>query len=197
MEVNMKRRERTRILLGIIFILLGVWWLAAQWFPDLAIWESLNFSWPWIIIGVGLLLFFIGLLGGESDMAVPACVVTGIGGILYYQDLTGDWGSWSYAWALIPGFVGVGVFLAALLKGDLNKQFKEALRLIIISLLLFAVFGSFLGGLEWAGVAGALALILVGLYMILRFFFQPKTKEVTEEPAAPAPSQDEPPPPPG
>ncbi len=146
----MERRTITRMILGIILILLGAWFLAAKMYPQLAIWEDLNLSWPFIVIGVGILLYFLGLLGGEPDMMVPATVVTGIGGILYYQDRTGDWGSWSYAWALIPGFVGVGTILAALLKGNW-RQVKDGLSLVIISMIMFAIFGTFLGGLSWTG----------------------------------------------
>jgi len=154
------------MILGLILILLGAWFLAAQWYPQLAIWETLNITWPFIVIGVGILLYFLGLLGGEPDMMVPATVVTGIGGILYYQDSTGDWGSWSYIWALIPGFVGLGTILAALLKGSM-RQVRDGLSLIIISMILFAIFGTFLGGLSWTGLLGAAALILLGIYLIV------------------------------
>jgi hypothetical protein len=172
----MDKRSRTRLLLGIILIIAGAWFFLAQFYPQLAIWEDLNLTWPWIVIGVGLLLYFLGLLGGEPDMMVPATVVTGIGGILYYQQQTGDWGSWAYAWALIPGFVGIGVFLAGLLKGNLRSQLKDAFTLILISLILFAIFGSFLGGLEWAGIIGAVALILLGLYIVVSNLVKPQAR---------------------
>ena len=42
------------------------------------------------------------LLTGQPGMLVPACIVGGIGGMLYWQNLTGDWASWSYSWSLIP-----------------------------------------------------------------------------------------------
>ena len=162
----MDRKTTTRMILGLILILLGGWFLAAQWYPQLAIWESFNITWPFIVIGVGILLYFLGLLGGEPDMMVPATVVTGIGGILYYQDRTGDWESWSYVWALIPGFVGLGTLLAALLKGSM-RQVRDGLSLIIISMILFAIFSTFLGGLSWTGLLGAAALILLGIYLIV------------------------------
>ena len=75
MDVN----RRSNLALGVALIVLGGIFLATQLIPGL----GLILSWPWIIIGVGVLLLFIGLLAGAPDMAVPACIVSGIGGILY------------------------------------------------------------------------------------------------------------------
>ena len=113
----MKTKKRTSILGGLLLIAIGAIFLAIQIFPGLHI----DFSWPWIIIAVGLFLLTIGAATGEPDMAIPACIVGGIGGILTYQNATGNWESWSYVWALIPGFVGIGILL---LKMD---QFKKGI----------------------------------------------------------------------
>ena len=37
--------------------------------------------------------------------------------MLYWQNQTGNWESWAYAWALIPGFVGVGTIVMGLWEG--------------------------------------------------------------------------------
>jgi hypothetical protein len=106
-------------------------------------------------------------------MAVPACIVAGIGGLLYWQNLTGNWDSWSYAWALIPGFVGVGIILAGLMgEGRLRDAIDGGGTLILISAVMFAIFGSFLGGLELLGDWWPLLLILVGLLVLVRSFFR-------------------------
>ncbi|MEA3440290.1 MAG: hypothetical protein U9R58_08410, partial [Chloroflexota bacterium] len=60
----MDTRRRTRIFGAVLLILVGAWLLLIQIFPDLRIFDMLNFSWPWIIIGVGILLFILGLAGG-------------------------------------------------------------------------------------------------------------------------------------
>jgi hypothetical protein len=54
--------------------------------------------WPLNIVAVGGLILFIGLVTGSPGMAVPAAIVAGIGGILYYQNRFEDYTSWSYMW---------------------------------------------------------------------------------------------------
>lgn len=164
----MKRSHRSSLTGGLILILLGAWFLAVQFVPGLQDW----FSWPWIIIGIGALMLLGGLLGGVPDMAVPACIVGGIGGILYYQNATGDWDSWAYIWSLIPGFVGVGVILSGLFGGKVRKSLREGGNLILISLILFLVFGAFLGGPNLLGDYWPVLLILLGLWTLIRPFFR-------------------------
>ena len=117
----------------------------------------------------GGLLLFIGLLTNTPGMAVPACIVGGIGGLLYYQNLTGHWESWSYAWALIPGFVGVGILLSGLL-GEGKKPVREGLNLIMVSMVMFAVFGSFFGALGMVGNYWPVLLIVLGAFIMVRSF---------------------------
>lgn len=168
----MSRRRRTSLVGGIILVLLGAWLLAVQLVPGLDRLINIEFTWPWIIIAVGLLLFVFGLVVGEPGMAVPACIVTGIGGILYYQNTTGDWASWSYAWTLIPGFVGVGSIIAGLLGDNRNRSIRDGLNLLVISAVLFLIFGSFLGELNLLGDYWPVLLILLGLWLLLRPVFR-------------------------
>ena len=50
-----------------------------------------------------------------------------------------------YIWALIPGFVGVGIMLSGLIDRDFKDRFFGGLSLLVISALLFFAFGSFFG----------------------------------------------------
>jgi hypothetical protein len=154
--------------IGLILILLGAWLLVNQVMPGILP----EFSWPWIIVGVGVLLLLIGLLSGNPGMAVPACIVGGIGGLLYWQSITGNWESWAYAWTLIPGFVGVGVALSGLLEGRIQKGVREASGLIFISLILFTIFGSFFGAFGLMGNYWPVLLILLGLLLLVRAMFR-------------------------
>ena len=168
----MDKGKRTSIVGGAILILVGAVLFAAQVLPDFMpdFWEI--FSWPWIVIGIGLVLFVLGAAVGEPGMAVPATIMTGLGGILAYQWYTGDWQSWSYIWTLIPGFVGIGIILMSLLGG--NASLKDGTTLIFISFIMLAVFGSFFGAVGMAGRYWPVLLILLGVVLMVRTFFTKK-----------------------
>ena len=95
--------KRNSIVGGIILIGVGVLFLLMQLFPGFA--EIFDFSrqWPLLIVLLGA-LFLLGAFLGSPQLAIPGSVVTGIGIILYYQNITGNWASWAFVWALIPGF---------------------------------------------------------------------------------------------
>jgi len=168
----MDKSKRTSIVGGAILILVGALLFAGQILPDLMpdFWEI--FSWPWIIIGIGLVLFVLGAALGEPGMAVPATIVSGLGGILAYQWYTGNWESWSYIWALIPGFVGIGIVLMSLLGGDASV--KDGTTLMFISFIMLAVFGSFFGAIGMAGRYWPVLLILLGVVLMVRTFLPKK-----------------------
>jgi hypothetical protein len=168
----MDKGKRTSIVGGAILILVGAVLFAAQVLPDFIpdFWDI--FSWPWIVIGIGLVLFVLGAAVGEPGMAVPATIMTGLGGILAYQWFTGDWQSWSYIWTLIPGFVGIGIVLMSLLGGD--ASLKDGTTLIFISFIMLAIFGSFFGAVGMAGRYWPVLLILLGVVLMVRTFFTKK-----------------------
>ncbi|MBN2005973.1 MAG: hypothetical protein JXA21_21625 [Anaerolineae bacterium] len=179
----MSNRKKSKITSGLVLILLGIALLALQVFPGLGAWFNFTFTWPMIIIFVGLGIFIIGLLSGEPDMAIPACIVGGIGGILYLQT-TGvlTWQSWAYMWTLIPGFVGLGILIAGLLNGK-RKQIGEGLESILRSAVLFTIFGSLFGDLlGYFPLKFYLpfALIALGVIMFIRALIQP-VKRATRE----------------
>ena len=165
------RQNRTNLVLGILLILIGGWLVATRQLPALQEWIDNNFTWPMWTIGAGLLVLLIGLITGAPGMAVPASIIAGIGGILYYQNATDDFSSWSYMWALIPGFVGVGTILAGLLGENTRANLARGMNLLVTSAVLFLVFATFFGGLNILGEYGAaIILILLGLYILVRGF---------------------------
>ena len=171
----MDRRNRARLLGGLLLILAGIWLLAAQFVPALRVWNSMEMTWPLIVVGVGVLLLVLGLVGGTPGMAVPACVVGGIGGLLYWQNATGHWESWAYCWTLIPGFVGVGTLLAGLLGERPRNWARGGITLILISLIAFVVFGAAFGN-QFAGLGGIVdywpaLLILLGVVILVGMLF--------------------------
>jgi hypothetical protein len=168
----MEKRTRSTMGAGFLLILLGLLFLSFQLMPSWWNWLNVEVSWPLIIVGAGALLLVMGLLLNAPGMAVPAAIVGGIGALLYWQNATGNWESWSYAWALIPGFVGIGVILAGLLgEGRLRDALNGGGTLLLISLVMFAIFGSFLGGPD-LGPYWPVLLIAVGLLLLVRAIFR-------------------------
>ncbi len=164
----MNRETRSRLAAGVLLILLGVWFLIVRQVPALKAWSELSFTWPVIILVVAVGLLFLGLLVNAPGMAVPACIVGGIGGLLYYQYIHQDYSSWAYAWTLIPGFVGVGVILMGLLEWRVRPALASGLWLILISAVMLAIFGSFLGGPVILRQYWPILLILFGLWLLAR-----------------------------
>ena len=95
-------KNKSGIFTGIILILLGGLFLASELYPGVfSFW-----SWPFILIGLGIMFLLWALIAQTGGLAIPGAILSGLGGIFYYQELTKDWDSWAYIWALIPGFVG-------------------------------------------------------------------------------------------
>ena len=159
----MPQRRRASLVGGLVLILVGLLILGVQLTPRM----NLPFSWAWFILGFGFLLFVIGTATGVTALVIPACIVGGIGGILYYQTVTGDWDSWAYIWALIPGFVGLGLILAGLMGADAQGPIRVGALLLLISVTLFSTFGSFFGALGLMGDYWPLLLILLGVLLLV------------------------------
>lgn len=169
----MKRENRSRLFAGILLILAGIWFLLVQLIPGLGEWMQFEITWPLIVVGVGVFLLLFGLLVNEPGMAVPACIVGGIGGLLYWQNSTGNWGSWAYAWTLIPGFVGVGILLSGLIEGKIRAAWNSASSLLFISVLAFLIFGSWFGGVPF-GDYWPILVILLGIWLLIKSLFRSK-----------------------
>lgn len=168
----MNSNTRTHLVGGILLILLGTFLFAARFMQIPNSWYRLFSGWPMILVGIGFLLLLIGLFTNSPDTAIPASIVTGLGFIFLYQKTTGNWESWSYVWALIPGFVGFGLIISGVLKWQFGSEVKEGLRLIFISAILFMVFGSFLGGLTLLGNYWPVLLILLGIWILIQNFMK-------------------------
>jgi hypothetical protein len=181
----MNSRARTFLVLGLLLILGGAWKIALVNNPQLQRWWESLVSWPLIVVAVGLGLLLLGLLLNVPDMAIPACIVAGIGLILYYQNESGNWASWAYMWALIPGFAGLGTVLAGILGGGGWRRVREGLDTMLISLIMYAVFAALFvpmfGGPSVLGPYGpAVLFVAAGLYVIIRGVLAArKKKEIT------------------
>jgi hypothetical protein len=166
--------KRAGITGGIILIVLGVLFLASEIYP-----QVFNFwDWPFIIIGLGGVFLLWALLGGIGGLAVPGTILVGIGGILYYQNATNDWESWSYIWALIPSFVGIGVILSGIIDGKFKETISSGLVLILISAILLFAFGAAFGLDPRITQYWPVLLIILGIIALFKAILSGRQKKV-------------------
>ena len=174
----MEKKNRTQLVLGLLLILVAGWLIATRIQPDLANILHLTFDWPMWIMFAGAVILVIGLLVGAPDMAIPACIVAGIGGILYYQNATNNWESWAYMWTLIPGFVGVGKILSGIIGGDFMACLREGLKLLLTCAIMFTIFATIFNAWTIFGSYSAyvpIALLFVlGIWLIVRGIMRQK-----------------------
>lgn len=172
----MNKSQRTTLGIGILLVLVGVYFVLINVVPEFHDLINISFSWPVTIVLVGAGLLVLGLLLGTPDLSVPAFIVAGIGGILYYQNMSGDWGSWAYLWTLIPGFSGLGMTAAWLLGARSRYSIRSAFDTIGNSLILFVVFGAFFGAFKNLGPYWPLLLVAAGILIALRTLIKPRQK---------------------
>jgi len=158
--------KRGSLVGGIILILIGAVIMVNQLMGGFGI----QISWPLILVGMGLLFILFGAIFGIGGLAVPGSIITGLGLIFYYQDYTGDYASWAYMWALIPGFVGVGVLISGLINPGTGKG---GWSLIAISAILFTIFSAIFGDLndQWV-IYISIAIIIIGAISLIRAMFR-------------------------
>ena len=160
--------KKNRLVFGIILILVGAALIVLQLFPNL----RALVEWPMFIVGIGLIFLVASVASGNGDLAIPGLINLGIGGILYYQNLTGDWNSWSYSWTLIPGFIGLGILLANLINREPVE--RSGVTLTLLSAAAFAIF--YLSERYEIGqeLIWPIALVLIGVLVIVRNVFRKK-----------------------
>ena len=72
--------KRENIVWGVLLILLGLGFLAYQWFPE----RFSGFGWPWILVALGAVFLVMSLLTRTGGTMVPAAILLGLGGIFLY-----------------------------------------------------------------------------------------------------------------
>jgi hypothetical protein len=166
------KRISGSLVVGIILIVLGLLSLIGQIFRGF---PFLSYLWPFIIIGFGG-LFFVGMLAGGKSMAglaVPGAIISGLGLMMFIQNLTGYWQSWAYSWTIILVLVGLGIFIMGLYTEDLDRR-QAGLRVMKVGAILFIIFGGFfeliLNAFRPFGIQQYLfpvLLVALGIYLIV------------------------------
>ena len=169
----MKKRKRSGVVGGILLIFFGGFFLMWQAFPELL--ENLLgswFDWPVIIIVVGFIFLLAAVLGQVGGLAIPGCIVGGIGLVLAWQNATGNWDSWAYIWALIPGFVGLGLVVASVLGKNNPGERRVGAIMLAISLAVTAFFASMFTYQLAYDFVWPVVLILLGIFLMGKALFK-------------------------
>ncbi|MEX1143582.1 MAG: hypothetical protein WEC16_01985 [Anaerolineales bacterium] len=167
METN--NRHLGSLVGGLILVAFGLLALLSQWVQDLDFWGTF---WPFIIIAFGAMFFVIMLSAGKqaAALAIPGSIFAGIGIMMFIQNLTGYWQSWSYGWTVILMSVGIGIYLMGAWSGE-TRQREAGKRVFGIGLVMFIVFGAFFemifNDTPFAQLVFPIALIVLGGYLIV------------------------------
>lgn len=79
-----------------------------------------DMGWPFWVIAAGVAILLVGLMiANERGVVVAGTIVTTVGLVLLYQNSTGHWESWAYAWALVgPAASGLGLAIWGIRSGS-------------------------------------------------------------------------------
>jgi len=160
----------TNLAAGVILVVVGILLLVGR-----ILGISLGrFLWPFYIIVPGVLLFVFALTTGDSGegLAIAGSIVTMVGLVLLYQNTTGHWQSWAYAWALVaPTSIGLGQMVYGSLKGR-EHVVKSGLGLARVGGIIFVVAALFfelvIGISGFGSIGWPVLLIGAGVLLLLR-----------------------------
>jgi len=169
--------------LGAILVVVGLLLLAGQ-LADIGV-EDIG--WPFFVIAAGVVIGVLGLfVNREQGMVIGGTVVTVVGLVLFYQNQTGHWESWAYAWALVgPAASGLGLALWGIRSADAS-DLRNGTWGLLGGLAIFAVGFLFFEGVigisgqrlplaEWVVPA---AVIVIGAVLLVRGLMQRRQPEV-------------------
>jgi hypothetical protein len=173
--------------LGAILIVLGVVFFAGQ---QLDI-DWGDAAWPFYVIAPGLALLAFGLTQSNgSGLTIAGSIVTIVGGVLLYQNMTDHWESWAYAWALVgPGGSGLGMLLYGTRIGS-AKMARDGFWQVLTAIGLFAAgfvfFEGVIGisGRPWPLPEWVLPTVVIAIGVLVLFRGFTSRRDVAEESAA-------------
>jgi hypothetical protein len=170
--------------LGVALLLIGGLLFVGQ-LLDIGIGDV---GWPAIVIGIGVVILVLGLfVNREQGMVIGGTVVTTVGLVLLYQDQTGRWETWAYAWALVgPAASGLGMVLWGIRNADPAEIRNGAwtllggLAIFVVGFLFFegviGISGEPLGLPEWVL---PVVVIAIGVVVLARGIFDRRDPERT------------------
>ena len=145
-------------------------------------------GWPAIVIGIGAIILVLGLfVNREQGMVIGGTVVTTVGLVLLYQDQTGRWETWAYAWALVgPAASGLGMVLWGIRTAD-PVEIRNGTWALLGGLAIFGIGFLFFEGV--IGIGGEplglpewllpVVVIAIGVVVLARGIFERRNPEGT------------------
>jgi hypothetical protein len=164
----MQENQSAQRMVGTLLVAFGLLLFMIHSFPGL---DKSNI-WPARFFILALFLMAIPLLSKNfrkrfAVLFVPGAVLLMLGVIFFYNTVTRDWSVWAFAWTLLPGGVGFGLWLASRVGRWGSKTQQVGFWMFSISLAVFVVLGSIFGSNSLDDLAPAL-LVALGLVLILR-----------------------------
>jgi hypothetical protein len=127
---------------GTLLVVAGLGWFVARelrFNPFVAVADA---GWPLFVIIPGVILLTSSLIPRPPrgvGLAIAGTIVTTVGAVLLYQQTTGNWASWAYAWALVgPGAAGLGMAVYGLVFRQ-HELLRVGARLVAIAAAIFIV----------------------------------------------------------
>ena len=185
--------------LGVALVIVGAGWFVLrelQIDPFDAISDA---GWPYFVVIPGIVLLLASLVPTPPrgvGFAIAGSIVTTVGIVLLYQEATGQWTSWAYAWALVgPGAAGLGMLVYGLIFRQRDLLAAGA-RLVAIAAAIFAVGYWYFDAIFTTGQAPVdlgewwpLVFVGIGLAALMAGFFSRGSR--TDEPTMPHHAQGE------
>jgi hypothetical protein len=165
----MKTIHRGSVLGAMILIGMGVLFLILELAGI-----PLSKTWPIIFLVLGAVCFLPPWLwpshrAGLAAFGIPGGFLLTLGAVLLYNTLSGDWNSWSYAWIMLNGGVGLGIMLAAWIGGWGHEVTAVGWWMFMVCAVVCSIFATVFGGPVLKSAVPVL-LILCGVGLLLRAF---------------------------
>ena len=193
--------NRSRLVFGACLVLLGLFLLFGEIVGSIFHIRIGHYTWPFSILVPGVLLYALAFTVDDNNskgVVFAGSIVSGLGVLLFLQNLTGWWASWAYAWAfIVPTSIGVGEMVFGTLRSK-QDMVNEGWRLTKIGLiiLLFGVlfFELLIGisGIRFFGMRSLCfpaALVILGLALVVQYLLpgrRTQSAAVSPAPASPA-----------